>query len=174
MASDFNKRHFIVETSKVKATKVGHMYSLKDTEKNMDNGELVLVGDLIQGEREIYGVKTPALADKGVVLINTPALIYEQYTTLQGAEYNFYNGAGEVARGMELTKDDVYGVSIEAVTPIDEEDGIVVNNYVVNDGNRKLKEVASLTGDEGFVGQILFTRTFGAGDTRVYIRVIQN
>lgn len=174
MASDFNKRHLIVETSRIKATKAGHIYSVKDVENNMDNGELVLVGDLIVAEREIYEAKTPTVEDKGVALIADVPLIYEQVTTAQGAEYNYYNEAGKATRAYELVKDDVYGVSVEAITPINVEAGVVDGNYVVNDGSRRLKEVATLDGTEGFVGEILYKRTFGVGDTRVYIRVIQN
>lgn len=172
MGQDLTKRHFIVETSDVKATKAGHIYSVKDTENNMDNGELVKIDKLIAGEKEVFSVKKPAETDKGVVLINTPALMYDTSTTLRSAEYNFYNEAGSVARAYELVAGDRFGVSIEAVTALST--APVDGNYVVCDGNRKYKEKASLAGSEGFVAQIMFTKAFGNGEKRVYLRVIQN
>lgn len=173
MASDFNRKHFIVETSDLASTRgAGHIYSVK-SETNMDNGVLAKLGNLVQGEREIFAVTAPALADK-VVLIANPALIYEQYTTLQGAEFNYYNEAGEVVRAYDLTAGDRFGVSKEAFIALDEETGLAENVYVVNDGTGKYKEVATLAGTEGFVGQVMFTKSFGLNDTRVYVRVIQN
>lgn len=166
------KRHFIVETSDVKSTKAGHIFSVKDADTNMDNGELVKIDKLIAGETEVFSVKTPAETDKGVVLINTPALMYDTSTTLRGAEYNFYNEAGSVARAYELVAGDRFGVSIGAVTLLAE--SIVVGNYVVCDGARKYKEKASVEGTEGFVAQVMFTKKFSNGETRVYLRVIQN
>lgn len=176
MASDFNKRHFIVETSAVASARAtGHIYSVKSA-TNMDNGMLAKLGNIVTGEREIFEVTAPKLGDK-VVLINNPALIYEQYTTLQGAEYNYFNEAGSIVRAYDLIENDRFSVSVEAFTAITPDTGLVVENttnYIVNDGTGKYKEVATLEGTEGFVGQVMFTKTFGLNDTRVYIRVIQN
>jgi hypothetical protein len=173
MASDFTTKHYIVETSDIKATKAGHIFSLRDAVSNMDNGILVKVGALVTGTTEVFTAVTPVATDGGLVLIADVALMYDQYTTLQGAEYNYYNEAGKDTRAYELVKNDRYGVSVGAVTALVPATGLVTGAFITNDG-RKYKEIATVAGTEGYVAQVMFTKKFGANDTRVYVRVIKN
>ena len=178
--------HGVVNTTKVKSTKVGHIYSLVSNE-DIDNGSIGTVGDLVAGELEVRNFVKPVTADlgaKSVVIIATPELMYDQHTKLSGAFVNFYNQKNVPMVGLELVKDDELEVSTSMIDAI--ATNVVVGNYLIaQNGSCKYKEVASLAGTEKFVAKIEYVRpsglsTFVGGDTSSTIynlvgyRVIQN
>lgn len=127
---NFDKKHAVAESSKLKATFGGkHIYNIQIS-KDLDNGTIVAKGDYI--EPEIYAEKASTgfsgvilgqagngnylvevvEAGDAVLLLNVP-VIYEEYTTRMQAEYNFYNAKGDVVRGYELAIGDIFALSAE-------------------------------------------------------------
>ena len=126
---DFSKEHGICVSSKLKATKSGHLYNIL-IEQDMDNGSIVAKGDYVKPE--VYKAKASTgfagtivdvaangnfyveVTDPGdaVLLLNVP-LIYEEYTTAMQHESNFYNANGDIVRGYELYKNDIFELSKE-------------------------------------------------------------
>lgn len=104
---DNTKRHIIAESSKLKATIAGHIFSV-EADANIDNGRLVALGDYAGDE--YYEMKTPTAKDAVVLLLQVP-LIYQEYTRLDQAEYNFTNAKGDIVRAYELVKGDIFTVT---------------------------------------------------------------
>lgn len=127
---NFNTKHTVAESSKLLATIGGkHIYNIKIAQ-DMDNGTIVAKGDYV--EPEVYAAKAStgfagtiigqagngnylvevADAADAVLLLNVP-LIYEEYTSVMQAEYNFYNADGDIVRGYELANGDIFALSAE-------------------------------------------------------------
>lgn len=79
----------------------------------IDNGNLVTLGNLEEGSRTVYVGETPASGDTlaDVVLIATPEIVYDERK--YGLE-NFYNEKGTIARGYRLHEHDIFSVTEEA------------------------------------------------------------
>lgn len=151
---DSTKKHVVAESSKLIATYGGaHIYNLIDKTSDIDNGKLLVRGELEPGYDQTYKALTPSEGDTDLVLVLNPPLIYEEYTSMCQAEYNFYNAAGTILRCYSLVKGDVFTVSTEGITPADVNAGPVVGNHVTADG-RDIKEVTTKP-NTGFVGKII-------------------
>lgn len=100
-------KHAVAESSLLKATEVGHIYSLKCHE-DLDNGSIVSVGDWVSAQ--VFNSKAYA-AGEHPILILTPPLGYNSDRREYQDEQYFYNAAGEVARGYELHDGDIWTVS---------------------------------------------------------------
>lgn len=169
MAFDNTKRHIVAESSLLKATITGRLVNLVDTAAHVDNGKLVTKGDYIAPET--YKMGTPAVGDKVYLTLQAP-LVYENYTSGNQAEYNFYNEKGSIVRCYPLEEDDIFTVSENAITAL--ASAPVLNNLVVSDG-RDIKEVAAVTDTAtyGFVGRIIQKVTLSSG-VNYRIEVIKN
>lgn len=145
MANVFDKivgvKHAVCESSLLKATKVGHMYSLK-CHKNLDNGSIVSVGDW--EEAQVFNSKD-YVAGEHPVLVLTPPFGYNSDRRSYQDECYFYNAAGEVARGYELYDGDIFTVS----------EDMFVGNPAVGKFIDSTYTVAEAAGDTGFVGEIV-------------------
>lgn len=126
---DMSTKHAVAGSSKLKATTAGHIYNIL-IEQDMDNGSVVAKGDYVKPE--VYKAKASTgfsgtivdvaangnfyveVTDPGdaVLLLNVP-LIYEEYTTAMQHESNFYNANGDIVRGYELYKNDIFELSKE-------------------------------------------------------------
>lgn len=111
MANVFDKivgdKHCVAESSLLKATEVGHIYSLKCHE-DLDNGSIVCVGDWVTAQ--VYESKE-YVAGETPVLVLTPPLGYTSDRREYQDECYFYNAAGEIARAYELHVGDIFTVS---------------------------------------------------------------
>lgn len=102
--------HAVCEASLLKATGIGHIYSLQ-CEKDYDNGSIVAVGDWVKAQ--VYKTKDYAAGAHPVLILTVP----EGYNTASKAyteERWFYNAKGELARGYELYVGDIYTLSENA------------------------------------------------------------
>ena len=166
-------KHIVCNTGKLQATYGGaHLLSVR-ANIDLDNGMIVAVKQLVEGEQEIYEVATPTDGD-AVVLIKQDELIYDTSSKSAQDLYNFYNPAGLTTRAYELKEGfDTFDVSDYAITPL--ATAVVKGNLVVHDGTCKFKELAKGTDTAiyGFVGEIVFVRKL-ANETQVAIRVIKN
>lgn len=123
-------KHAVAGSSKLKATITGNIYNIQ-IEKDLDNGVLVAKGDYVKPE--VYKANMTVTGFEGVILdkaangnwyvevkdpgdailILTTPLIYEEYTTAMKHESNFYNQNGDITRGYELFKGDIFELSAE-------------------------------------------------------------
>lgn len=110
-------KHGVVETQKMQAEyDASKLCSIK-FEGNTDNGLVFALGDLIEGEREVYAIKDAAKTDtveKGaLVLITTPEvnnIAKERELT------DFYNHKNSIGRGTILCVGDIFGATAECFT----------------------------------------------------------
>lgn len=93
---------------------IKYMGSDGETATEIDNGNVLKVGDLMDGEREIY-TGTDAAADDAVtdvVLIASVEVMYDE--RLHNLD-DFYNEADTVCRGYRLHSGDVFSVTADAL-----------------------------------------------------------
>jgi hypothetical protein len=92
-------------------------YLPSDTPNAIENGNVVLVGGLVSGEREVYDCETPAanssLAD--IALVATPELMADERKKNLG---EFRNESGAICRGYRLRSGDIFSVTADALTVI--------------------------------------------------------
>lgn len=130
-----------------------------DVEKEIENGNVVEVGDLLEGERELHRAVAPTAATelKKVGLVANPEVLYDE--RLHGLE-KYINRAGQNVRIYYLHSGDEFGV-----TPNGFE---VANGYKVKVGDAvelmagtKLKIVATATSGSTQVGKIIAVEKAG-------------
>ena len=131
--------HVVAESSRLKATTVGHIYDLEMIE-DTDNGTIVAIGDHVEGQ--LFKAKEYAKGEHPYLIL-TPPLAYNGKKIWSDEKY-FYNAKGEVARAYELHVGDIYTVSANAF-----EGEPAVGKYV--DATHTVAESAGDT----YVGQII-------------------
>ena len=137
MASEYSRlmatanKHAVAGASKLLATNYGkHIYSVKITE-DLDNGTIIGVGTMdnmeyyAQAAAGTFEGKVIGQAGNGnyyvevtkvddnTVLVLTPPLLYEEYTTSMQHESQFYNASGDIVRAYGLAVHDVFELSDE-------------------------------------------------------------
>lgn len=152
----------VVRTDNMAGTDVrGQLVSVKylgadgATETEIENGNVLKIGALMEGEREIYVGGDVAADDalENVVLVATPELMYDERKH-NLAEY--INEAGKTCRGYHIHKGDTFSVTAEAF------DGEpAVGNIVELADGTKLKTAASATEGSTQVGRIIEKQIIG-------------
>ena len=149
----------VVRTDKMFATDnraglVSVRYQPGDTMTAIDNGNVVKIGALEEGSREVYKGVTPAANDaiKDIVLIASPEVMYDERKRNLD---EFQNAEGAIARGYHLHTNDIFGVTKEAL--IGEEPA--VGKIVELAAGTKLNVAASATGT--LVGAIIDINVVG-------------
>ena len=113
-------KHAVVRTdlldgTDVRAALVSVVYmGTGETATDIDNGNVVKIEKLMEGEREIWKGVTPAAEDtlEDIVLIASPELMYDER---KKALEDFYNEAGKPARGYRLRHGNVFSVTAEGL-----------------------------------------------------------
>ena len=143
----------VVRTDKMFATDnraglVSVRYQPGDTMTAIDNGNVVKIGTLEEGSREVYKGVTPAAGDaiKDIVLIASPEVMYDERKRNLD---EFQNAEGAIARGYHLHTNDIFSVTKEALTG----DAPAVGKVVELAAGTKLNVAASATGT--LVGTII-------------------
>lgn len=132
--------HAVCESSRLKATKSGHMYDLK-CHKALDNGAIVSVGDHIEGQ--VFNSKD--YVEGGITcLVLTPPFAYNG-KKYQSEEKFFFNAKDELARAYELHVGDIYTISEIGLTGKP-----AVGSFIDATG-----AVVESAGESGFVGEII-------------------
>ena len=105
-----------VRLDNMAATKVPSLlksakYFESDVATAIENGELVTIGELVAGEREIHKATEPVSGDTYIGLVCTPEVEYDEkgYHDLD----TFANGADEVIRVAMLQKGDIFSIANE-------------------------------------------------------------
>lgn len=170
-------RRPVVDTSFLKGAIIRSMIS----DKEIDNGTLVGIGDLAEGEREIYeavfDVKKPAF------LVADPKGGAEDYTYAQKYDEAYHTNEACVSfRTYQLKPLYRYRVSADITT-----DKLKKGDYVIADENGRLKKAAGKDNpNNAFVGEVLavdhtgFAYAVGSagtvdtGMTKYLIQVVKN
>lgn len=149
----------VVRTDKMFATDnraglVSVRYQPGDTMTAIDNGNIVKIGALEEGSREVYKGVTPAANDavKDIVLIASPEVMYDERKRNLD---EFQNAKGAIARGYHLHTNDIFSVTKEALTG----DEPAVGKVVELAADTKLNVAASATGT--LVGTIIDINVVG-------------
>lgn len=156
-------KHAVVRTDRMTGTDVRsqlisikYMGSSGDTATEIDNGNVLAVDALIDGEREIYkGTDVTATSKvKDVVLIASVEVMYDERKKNLD---QFVNEAGKVCRAYRFHSGDIFSVTAEALdasTP-------KVGNIVEFAAGTKLKVVTSATGGSTTLGKVIAIETAG-------------
>lgn len=123
----------------------------------IENGNVLKVGGLMTGEREIR-VGTAVAANtplKEVVLVASPEVNYDP---LHPGLDEFINAAGMPARGYRLHSGDIFSVTKDALAGAETP---AVGNVVELAAGTKLSVAASATANSTVVGSIIAIETVG-------------
>ena len=149
----------VVRTDKMFATDnraglVSVRYQPSVTMTAIDNGNVVKIGALEEGSREVYKGVTPAANDaiKDIVLIASPEVMYDERKRNLD---EFQNAEGAIARGYHLHTNDIFSVTKEALTG----DEPAVGKVVELAAGTKLNVTASAAGT--VVGTIIDINVVG-------------
>lgn len=135
------QKHVVAESSMLKATNVGHIYSLKMI-KDTDNGSIVSRGDFV--EAQVFNAKDYVPGEQALLVL-TPALGYNSDRRSYKEERFFYNAQGEIARAYELHEGDIFTISEDGITALGA--APVVGNYAkIENGLYKEATDAPATG----------------------------
>lgn len=135
-------KHCVAESSLLKATEVGHIYSLKMHE-DMDNGSIVCVGNWV--EAQVYASKNYVKGEHPVLVL-TPPIAYNSDRREYQEEQYFFNAKDEIARAYELHVGDIFTVSEAAFS---EGNTPAVGKFI------DASYAVSASAGEGFVGEIV-------------------
>lgn len=126
----------------VRSEIVSVRYQPSNTATAVDNGNVVKLGALETGSREIYKGDTPAANDdiKTIVLIATPEVMYDERKRNLD---EFTNEAGTIARGYRLHPHDIFSVTKDALDGVDSP---AVGDVVELKAGTKLNVKAAATG----------------------------
>ena len=150
--------HAVVRTDNLASTDVrggedlvSVRYQPSNVKTEIDNGNVVLLGDLETGEREVYKGATPAANSplKDVVLITTPEVMYDE--RLRDLD-EYFNEAGKICRGSHFHRNDTFSLTKDA---LDGKSEPAVNDIVELKAGTKMNVVGSLTANSTQVGHII-------------------
>ncbi len=112
--------HAVVRTDDMYATlnttgNVSVRFYNGDKEAAIDNGNVVKIGKIEDGSREVYKAEAPTSSTplKEVALITTPEVMYDER---KRNLYEFTNEAGAISRAFYLHEHDNFSVTKEALT----------------------------------------------------------
>ena len=99
----------------VRSEMVSVRYQPNDVMTAIENGNIVTLGNLEEGSREVYVGKTPTSTDTiaDIVLIATPEVVYDEH--IKGLD-KYINEAGVISRGYHLHEHDIFSVTAEALS----------------------------------------------------------
>lgn len=159
--------HAVVRTDLMSGTDVRcDLVSIKymgadgQTPTDIDNGCVLKVGSLMEGEREIFvGGDVAATTNlHDVVLVASPEVMYDE--RLRNLS-DFYNVAGKAARGYRLRHGNMFGVTAEALDLGEITAATAKGKIVELKAGHKLAVVASLTSGSTQVGTVEAVETAG-------------
>lgn len=128
-----------------------------DTATAIENGNVVKIGALAEGEREIYVGGNVAANDaiKDVALIAAPEVDYDERKRNLD---EFINEAGKAVRGYRLHTGDTFSVTKEALAGVASP---AVGNVVELAAGTKLNVAATATSNTTTIGKIIEVETVG-------------
>ena len=141
----------VVRTDNMKATKDGSIKSGRFYDETspaaIENGNIVKLDSLIDGERELWKVVAPsAINASNLYLVATPEIIYDESLKSKGALKEFRNEAGENITLLQLQVGDVFAISDACINAIDDDDDVpeVGNLVAPSVSGTKWTEISAL------------------------------
>ena len=136
---------------------VKYLGSNGSTPTAIENGNVLKLGALITGEREVYvgGAVAAADAVKDVVLVAAPEVAYDE--RIRNLD-EYINEAGKIVRGYRFHQGDVFSVTKDA---LDGKATPEVNDVVEFKAGTKLNVAASATSGSTVLGKIIAVETAG-------------
>ena len=154
--------HAVVRTDNmvgtdVRAQLVSVKYIVGSAPTAIDNGNVLKLDGLMEGEREIFKGVAPAAntALGDVVLVASPEVMYDE--RLRNLD-DYQNAADKACRGYRLHSGDIFSVTKDA---LDGEESPAVGNIVELKAGTKLNVAESLTQSSTAVGKIIAVETAG-------------
>lgn len=133
----------IIRTDLMSATKDAskHVF-FKIATTAVENGNVLKIGSLVTGERNVYTYATPAVDTPltAIAILTTPELMSDERKKNLN---EFRNEVDTIARGFMVEKGDTFSVTTDAVTNAAT---IAVGDIVELAASTKLKVVAAATG----------------------------
>lgn len=128
-----------------------------ETETAIDNGNVLKVGALMDGEREVFTGEDVGKADKlnDIVLIASPEVMYDERKRNLD---EFQNEAGKICRGYHFHSGDIFSVTKDALAGAA---APAVGNIVELADGTKLNVVTTLTTGSTAVGKIIAVDVVG-------------
>ena len=154
----------IVRTDNMFGTTVGTgLVSVKylgangSTPTAIENGNVLKLGALVTGEREVYvgGAVAATDAIKDVVLVAAPEVAYDE--RVRNLD-QYINEAGKIVRGYHFYKGDVFAVTKDALAGKASPE---VDDVVEFAAGTKLNVAASATANSTVLGKIIAVETAG-------------
>lgn len=142
-------KHTIARTDKMHGTyNVGDLVNIKIFE-DLDNGSVVKIGGLADGEREAYEGETPSASDAltGLAIIIAPEVMYDD--RLKDLA-DFYNASESIVRGYRFHNGDEFSLTAEGFSGTPK-----VGNVVEVAASYKLNTAAAATSGATQVGTII-------------------
>lgn len=126
-------------------------FMVGENEAPVENGNIVLVGDHLEGEREVRKATAPA-ANSDVYKCALVASEEVVKTKSRNTLDEFRNEAGDIARGYRLVANDTFSVTAAAFA---DAEGIEVGHTVELTDGTKLSAVAAATAGASVVGKVV-------------------
>lgn len=149
-------KHAVVRTDNMTGTDVrSQLVSIKymgadgQTATEIDNGNVLKVGALLDGEREIYA-GTDVAADTAITDVVLVASVETMYDERKKNLDEYVNEVGKTCRGYRLHHGDTFSVTAEALTGTP-----AVGSIVELAAGTKLNVAASATASSTTVGTII-------------------
>ena len=130
-------------------------YQVSGVDTPIENGNVVVVGGLVDGSTNVFVGSTPTAKSglDSLILIASPEVIYDTGSYKTYAD--FRNEAGEIARGYRLRKGNCFSATMEAFGGRAKLADVVVGDVVELQAGTKLKIVAASTTDSTKVGEVI-------------------
>lgn len=126
---------------------------------DVENGMLVVKGDLVEGERMVYEGGFPSaaqLATEKLYLVANPAWNYDTSSTINQNEEEYINKAGRAYRVYALKDTNRFKVTDYTIDPIDSNTPIAEGQFVVAQADKgKMKAVAATPTGVAFYGKVI-------------------
>jgi len=154
----------LMQGTDVRNSLVSFKYQPSSTDTAIENGNVVKIGALITGEREVHAADTPAVNDAlhDIALVASPEVMYDERKKNLD---EFRNEAGEIARGYILHSGDIFGVTKDALHfATDESTDGKVGSVVELQAGTKLNVVVASTGATSgstVIGSVMAIETAG-------------
>ena len=150
------KNYAVVRTDRMEGTGdrnslISIKYVVNDVETEIENGNVLKRGALMDDEREIFAGAAVAAGDAldDVVLVCSPEVMYDE--RLRALD-DFINVAGKPARAYHMRKGDIFSVTKPGLDGVAEP---AVGNVVELKAGTKLNVAASATSGATQVGKII-------------------